>query len=429
MPARAAQVAGGRLGRAELERVRRRGGEHVDDPRLAAADARQQVRGDAHRRDVLVAQDLGGAAVQRRALARADVGVDGGCQQGVGEAQHARAGRAQDLAGGERVGGGGHAGGVAAGQRGDVAHLGVVAEDRDRARDARRVVGQAHEPHRHRAQDRFGRERADALGVVGRRPEALGLDRADELAEQKAVALGHAPAGVGERLVGRRQRRRHELAAGGARQRARSHRVAGRVRRDLAEQVVGRAGLAQAPCEHDRHAHRADALQQVEHEPQRRAVGPVRAVDRDQRGPRLGEVRQQPEEAVDDRVGAVVALVAAPARGALEQRPGQPGGAGEQAVVGLVVGARQQRLEELQRDAEGEVALELGAVGAQDADPARARTRDGGVEQRGLADARVALDQQQPAGALARRIEQLVDRSQLLFAFEEDSRARVDDGH
>ena len=188
---------------------------------------------------------------------------------------------------------------------------------------------------------------------------------------------------------------------------------AGGMRRDLSEQVVGRAGLAEAPCDDDRDVHRRDALQDVQQQPQRRAVGPVRVVDRDQHRAGLGEVRQQPEEAVDDAVGAVVGLVAEPARRALEQRPGERRRAGQQAVVGLVVGARQQRLEELQRDAEGEVALELRRARVHDGRPVRQRLRDGRVEQRRLADAGMSLDEQQLPVARARGIEQVVDGAQL----------------
>ena len=145
----------------------------------------------------------------------------------------------------------------------------------------------------------------------------------------------------------------------------------------------------------------SQALQQVEHEPQRRAVGPVRVVDRDQHRAGLGEVRQQPEEAVDDRVGAVVALVAAPARRALEQRAGERGRAGQQAVVRLVVGAREQRLEQLQRDAEGEVALELRAAARAGPSPrSRARARP---RRRAARSCRCRRDPRRAAGARRRR--------------------------
>ena len=366
--------------------------------------------------------------MQRRALARADVGVDGGGQQRVREAQHPVIGRSQDIAGGERVRGGRDVRRITARERCDMTQLGVVAEHRDGPRNAGRVVGQAHQPHGDGAQHRLGCERADALGVVRLRQPSLGLDRADELAEQKAVALGHAPAGFGEDVVGRRQHAGHDVASPFARQRSRPQRLAGRVRRDLREQVVGRARLPQAPRDDDRDVHRGEALQQVQHEAQRRAIGPVGVVDDDQHRPGAREVRHHPEEAVHDRIRAIVGLVAAPVRRALEQRAGERGGAAEQPVAGVVVGSRQQRLEELQRDAEGKAGLELRRRRAHDGAAAGAGLRDGGAQQRALADAGVTLDEQQPPVARARPGEQCSDRLQLSPPFEEDPRSGACDG-
>ena len=127
--------------------------------------------------------------------------------------------------------------------------------------------------------------------VLRRRLPALVAHGGDELLEQEDVALGHPPARVAERLVGVAQRAADHPARAVARQRRRAHGAAGDVRGDLGEQVVGRAGLAEAAGDDDRDRHLVEALQEVEHEPQRRAVGPVHVVDRDQHGARLGEVR------------------------------------------------------------------------------------------------------------------------------------------
>ena len=197
------------------------------------------------------------------------------------------------------------------------------------------------------------------------------------------------------------------------------------MRRDLGEQVVGRAGLAEAARGDDRDGHLVEALQEVQDEPQRRAIGPVHVVDRDQHGPRLGEVRQHPEQAVHDRVGAALGLVAGPARRALEQRPGERRRARQQAVAGLVVGAGQQRLEELQRDAELKVALELRRAGAHDRHAVVAGAGDGRVEQRRLADPGVTLDEQQLTRRGAGGREQLVDGAQGLLSLEKLSRTGV----
>ncbi len=340
----------------------------------------------------------------------------------MGEAQRAVVGRAQDVRRGQRVGGRGNTLGDAAGQRDDVAQLGVVAEHRHGARDPRRVVGQAHEPHGDGAQHRLWGERADAGGVLRGRLPALGLHRGDELLEQEDVALGHPPARVGERRIG--------VAHGGAdhppralaRQRRGPHRTAGDVRGDLGQQIVGCPGLAEPAGGDDRHGHLVEALQEIEHEPQRRAVGPVRVVDHDEHGACLGEVGEHPEQAVHDLIGAADGLVAGPARRALEQRPRELRRTGQQPVAGLVVDAGQQRLEELQRDAELKVALELRRAGAHDRHAVGAGARHRLVEQRRLADPGMALDEQQLTRGAAGGREQIVDRAHGLLSLEKVSR-------
>ena len=91
----------------------------------------------------------------------------------------------------------------------------------------------------------------------------------------------------------------------------------------------------------------------------------------------------------------------------------------------VVVGARQQRLEELQRHAEAEVALELGAAGAQDGDAGAPGARDGGVQQGRLADPGVTVDEQQLTRRAASRRQQFVDRAQGLFSLEKLREAGV----
>ena len=418
----APQVAGRRLRRSRRPRAAGDGAEQLDDPLLAAARAGQQVRGDALGRDVLRVQDLRGPAVQGRALGGGDVGVDGGGEQRVCEAQRTGLDRAQDVRRRQRVDGRGDALRRPAGQRDDAAQVGVGAEHGDGARHAGGVVGQAHEPHRDRAQHRLRRQRADPRGVLGRRPPALAAYRRDELLEQEDVALGHPPAGVAERLVGAVEGRRDHAARALARQRQRPHRAAADVRRDLGQQVVRGVGLAEAARDDDRDGHLVEALQEVEDQSQRRAIGPVDVVDRDEHRPGLGEVGQHPEEPVHDRVGAAVGLVAGPARRALEQRPGERRRTLQQAVAGLVVGAGEQRLEELQRDAELKVALELGRAGAQDGHAVGASARHRRVEQGRLADAGVALDEQQLTGGGAGGRQGVLDRAQGVLSLEKLSR-------
>ena len=93
--------------------------------------------------------------------------------------------------------------------------------------------------------------------------------------------------------------------------------------------------------------------------------------------------------------------------------------------MGLVVGAGEQRLEQLQRDAELKVALELRGAGTHDRHAVAASARHRRVEQGGLADPGVPLDEQQLTRRRASGRENLLDGAQGLFSFEKLSRTGV----
>ena len=120
-----------------------------------------------------------------------------------------------------------------------------------------------------------------------------------------------------------------------------------------------------------------------------------------------------------DRVEALVGDVSAPAHRALEQRSCERGRSGQQPVARLVICAREQRLEELQRDAECELGLELRRPGAQHGDRAFSAAGHRGVQQRRLSDAGVALYEQQATDPVARGTQGLVNRVQLRLSLKE----------
>ena len=72
--------------------------------------------------------------------------------------------------------------------------------------------------------------------------------------------------------------------------------------------------------------------------------------------------------------------------------------------------------------------LELRGPRSQDREAARLGPRDGRVEQRRLADAGVALDEQEAPRAPSSRVEQVVDGPQLRLSLEEDLRVLGSDG-
>ena len=80
---------------------------------------------------------------------------------------------------------------------------------------------------------------------------------------------------------------------------------------------------------------------------------------------------------------------------------------------------RQRLLEQLAHDAEGELALQQRAAGAQHAEPAALGGAAQRGDHRGLADARRTLDERRAAAAVARRLERLLEAAEHLIALEE----------
>ena len=134
----------------------------------------------------------------------------------------------------------------------------------------------------------------------------------------------------------------------------------------------------------------------------------------------LGEVGADPVEAVEDRERRVLirergATAVGGARQP-EQARGHPGGAGQQP---LGAPAPQDRIEELPDDAEGELALQLGAPGAEHPHARGVGGLPAGRQQGRLAHARRPLDDDQGAMPLARPGERPVDPREVVVALQE----------
>jgi hypothetical protein len=171
--------------------------------------------------------------------------VDGVADERVHEAER-RLG-AQDLRAHQRARRAGHRVLAHAGQRRDDRQLGALPEHAHRARDLRRLAGQPREPEKDGARDRPRADRADGVDALGGGRDALGLERAQELAQQQRVAAGRLVACGAERGVGLlAQLRAHERGDRVGAERAGMERVHGRVVDDLREQRRVRAGLARA---------------------------------------------------------------------------------------------------------------------------------------------------------------------------------------
>ena len=120
---------------------------------------------------------------------------------------------------------------------------------------------------------------------------------------------------------------------------------------------------------------------------------------------RCGEIGAQPVQTVQDRErrlgprGEATARAVVPGQGQRSRRPVRPRPAAARSAPPR--GLRQGRLEQLAHDAEGELALELGAAGGEHLHPAGLGAAPGGGEQRGLADAGRALNDHQAPGPRA----------------------------
>ena len=147
-----------------------------------------------------------------------------------------------------------------------------------------------------------GPDLAHDAGAARVGPHALGLQRAQQLADQQRVAAGRAVHGGREGVVGLRpERPADELADRGAGQRPGADRRGRQIGGDLADErrVGARLRAPRGDREQDRQA--LEPPRQVGEEAQRRAVAPVQVVDREHERPVAGEVEQQPVEAVQRR--------------------------------------------------------------------------------------------------------------------------------
>ena len=417
---RAAQVARRRLRGAAAHRVGGGRAERADHLGTGAGAGLQRVRGDALGRRAGGAQDPHRGAMGRGALAGVELLVDRPAEDRVRERDAAVA-RVEDPRAAQR----GHraAGRVDrhAGQRGHPVGRRAVAEDRQRARHGARLRRQAAQRELHRARHGRRADLAHALDARGDRRDALLRERGQQLDEQERVAAGRAMARRRERAAPRPPRASRRAGAVAASLSGPGRTRPGRgLGGELAEQRRVAAELAGAQGGDERDRQVLEAPGEVRDEPQRQLVGPVGVVDDEQQRRLLGEVRREPVQPVQERVGrALPRPLAGRRRLEAEQLRRQPRAALQQPPPLGRRGRAQAALEQLARDAEGELALELAAAAGEHLEAALARTVARGVQQRRLAQARGRLDEHQPTGAAAGGVERFVDDLDLGIPFEQ----------
>ena len=253
---RALQVRERRVGRAALDRDRRRLAQPLDDPRVGARRREHQLRRDPLRAGAELGQQPRGAGVLEPAPGGGQLEVDGVADERVDEAE--RLVGAQDLGAHERL-------------------------DRLRGASSRRsrrapaIAGSpACSPSTATARataaagagsraSRSSTVRETARGPIARTEAAsgagalLGGERGQQLAQQQRVAGGDVLAGGGERAVGVAEQRGHEAGRAVGGQRPRLHGDRRRVLADLAQQQLVGVRLAGADRRRDEHGQPRDA--------------------------------------------------------------------------------------------------------------------------------------------------------------------------
>jgi len=418
---RARQVAGGDVGRAAAQRAPAGALQAVDDPRLAGRERVQQVRrGPLEAALAAAPQQVRGLVVELGPLGRRDPEVDRLRDDRVDEAE--LRGRSQHVGAGQLVGGGARLRRRQPGERGGLRQRRVVAEHRDGARERRGAGRQPLQPPGRRALDRRRPERGQPAGVGARRPQLRQLQLGDQLPREEGVALRRLPAGGAEGVVGVRQRGPHERRGRLGAERQQLAPLHERMRGERRERVA--AALPRTGRDDDQQRQVLAALRGVEERAHRGVVGGVGVVDGEHQRPLLGDVGGDPVEAVQERelrrTGGVLHADLAGQR-----RLGTRGGAGEHASALARGRVRQVRLEQLQRDAERVLPLELAAAGAQHDHPLLLRVAGRVREQMGLAEPGGALEHDDPADARAGGVDRLVQRAQLPLPLQRHLVARV----
>jgi hypothetical protein len=195
----------------------------------------------------------------------------------------------------------------------------------------------------------------------------------------------------------------------------RTDRHGGRVARDLRKQpsvgpLLGRAGGARYE---DPQA--LEPALEVDNEPKRRLVTPVKVVDREQQRPVRGDARREPEQAVQDVEGDVAR--SAPVAGRAERagcrlcRAGQP--------LRPLSRIGQERLEQLPDDAERELLLEVAPSCRKDPKASRARHLTSSRKQPRLPDPGRTLDKRKGCIALVRSLHQLLQHAKLALTLQQ----------
>ncbi len=215
--------------------------------------------------------------------------------------------------------------------RGRVAKVAAVAQDRERLRQAQRGRVEALQTCAHLQRHTVDAAKTDDVLERARPARISGsFQGAQEFPQVKRIPAGGA---MGQRadVVGRAASER--VANDGRDRLPAQQRRANRRRRRRAhgdQRLRSGRGLVRTQCHDERNGRPVEARRQVGEPAQRRLVGPVRVVDGQQQGSLVGEVDRQPVESMQD--GEAGVLLRAARVVALKKRDDRPRRAGEQRV-------------------------------------------------------------------------------------------------
>ncbi len=168
-----------------------------------------------------------------------------------------------------------------------------------------------------------------------------------------------------------------------------------RLSRQLGEELA--TALSLGAIRHEQQERQIlDAAGYKHQESQRRQIGPVSVIDRQDHGRPLGQVRQEPIETVEHDEGRVASHCLRLLRLIVEHPDRAARRASKQLISFVVARPAQGALQELTDHPKRELRLEFAAARAQTAQTARGSAASGCLDEAGLADPGWALNRREP---------------------------------
>ena len=310
------------------------------------------------------------------------------------------------------------------GQHRSVPQLRPVSEYRGRPRQLARRRTQPRNPQRHRPRNR-SRTQSRYLGsspLIGADPVPAQL--LDQLSQQERVTAGHRVARLGESFRGRGpelpdQQCPHTAPA----ERSQGNHAVGGDLLDADQTIRTVPALCRPPGKRQRHWQPGQPVGQVEHEPQRRLIGPVQIIHRHQKRPRRAGVHRQPVQAVHHGERRLALRLQRHRTCLVLQRDqSPPRRPGQQRLPLRRAGTDEKRLKQLPHHTERKAALQLSAAPGQHPHFRLGRALPRRFQQHGLADPGRTGDEQHATATGTCSGHQRIDARQFILTLAQSAR-------